>query len=663
MAKKNINEQKFKGIEKRISGIIAIIVCVCSIILGVMGGVLSFRSAISAINETINDTSYVASEYVAAALREYVAVAYETGSIARLADPERDVRDKMDIIQQRVNDHNFTDGMILDANGVNIFDNTNLSDRDYFQACMKGETYISTPAISNITNAVSFVVAAPLWEGGIPDTEVVGVIVYIPNGEFLNDIMRSIQVGDHGTAFMVDSSGTTIADIDSSSVGVENGIEDAKNDRKLKSFGEVIEKMITGADGVGTYTYGGVTKIASYSPIPDTNGWSICVSAQRSDFLKEFYISIVIIGVLIVGFSLIGIYIGKTVGKRISKPILKVVDRLKLFSEGDLHTEVQECDSNDETKVLTESLKITIENINEIVEDIRTNMSELSSGNFAIDTDKTYDGDFSEISNSIKNIVDALNETMREIDANAEMVNTGSADLANASQQLAEGASDQASSIEELTATITDISEKINNNSTNANQAKETVDVMVADIMNSNEYMSQMSNAMTEINETSEHVSELMKTIEDIAGQTNLLSLNAAIEAARAGEAGKGFAVVADQVRNLAEQSAEAVRNSTVLIQDSIAAVNKGSDLAKVTADSLQVVIDKSGEIKEAVTDIANASFEQAGAAEQITMGVNQISVVVESNSATAEETSASSQQLSAQAMSLKSVLERFKLK
>ena len=205
-------EGEFVSIEKKISKRFGQIVMLCCIILGVVTSVLNYISSVSAVSETINNTSDVAAGYVSAALQQFVAVAYETGSIARLADPEKPAEEKAEILNQRIRDHDLDGGYILDSNGIDMITGENLSDRIYFKECMKGNTYISTPAYSEVTKAVSYVVAAPLWEGGVPGTTPVGVIAYVPNGEFLNDIMRSIKVGEGGTAFMLDKNGITITE-------------------------------------------------------------------------------------------------------------------------------------------------------------------------------------------------------------------------------------------------------------------------------------------------------------------------------------------------------------------------------------------------------------------------------------------------------------------
>lgn len=652
---------EFISIEKKISSRFGRVIMICCIVLGVITSVLSYISSISAISATINEASALAANYVSSALREYVAIAYETGSIARLADPEKTAEEKASILNQRIKDHGFEGGYLLDSNGIDVITGENLSDREYFKEGMKGNTYISTPAYSEVTKRVSYVVAAPLWEGGIPGTQPVGVVAYIPNGEFLNDIMRSIKVGEGGTAFMLDRNGITIADIDSSLVGVEDSIALGDTNPRLKKYSSICKKMVAGEDGTGTYSYNGKTKVVAYSPVPDSNGWSIGIAAVRNEFLGKFFLALMLTVICVVVFTVSGVKDGVKLGKAVAEPLIIAADRLKLLAEGDIHSEVPKPTENDETAILLNSMAETVQDLNKIILDINSDLAEIADGNFMISADEDYKGDFADISQSFRLIISSLSGAMREIDSNAESVQRGATDLAGASQQLAEGATDQASAIEELTATMTDISEKIHVNAENAEKVRKIVASMNDQVMESNEQMKRSTEAMGKIKEASDKIAEIIGSIEEIASQTNLLALNASIEAARAGEAGKGFAVVATQVGTLSEQSTEAAKNTKVLIQNAISAVEEGTRLANSTAESLMLVVDNANVVRDAIAEIAVASDTQAEATAQITEGINQIAGVVESNSATSEESAAASTELSTQADSLKELVGRFR--
>ena len=365
------------------------------------------------------------------------------------------------------------------------------------------------------------------------------------------------------------------------------------------------------------------------------------------------------------GLALTAIFIFvifKLAGSHIVKPIISLKNVALKLEAGDLKSEKINNKRKDEIGVLSNVIDNTIDNLNKYISDISVRLTAMADGDFTVSSSLDYEGDFKIIQRSMDKISKNLSSVITHLKTSSGEVTTGSQQVSNGAQNLSQGSVEQAEAIEELSSTISAIYRKVKDNSLSADNALTYVEDAEKTVNENSGRMKELMNAITEINDRSDEIEKIIKTIDEIAFQTNILALNAAVEAARAGEAGKGFAVVADEVRNLAQKSSEAASSTTALIGKTIQAVDHGTKIAEQSADGMNEIVTKTQTIGKIVEGIVQSSTEQSQALEQVTIGIHQISDVVQSNSATAEESAASSEQLSAQAENLNGLVKQFKV-
>lgn len=527
------------------------------------------------------------------------------------------------------------------------------------------QTYVTEPYPYKLTNGETVYLVTL----STPVVDKNGTFLGVANCDILADSINQIafENGGYQTAYstILSKENVYIADsADAQKLGTGMDIEG--------ETGEAISAAVKNGETLLTEGrnkhFDNKKAIISYIPIT-LEGTNLCWSSgfavnKEEVFAGENVMTRIIVLVCAAGVLLLSIFTYRIIKKSLS-PISYVMQLAEKMRCCDLSKTACEITlHDDELGKLAQIFTQTSDDLTIIIKDINYCLGEMAKGNFHVSSQCTerYVGEYIHILEDMRKIRETLSQTLYQIGETADQVQNGSEQVALAAQAFAQGSTEQASSIEELLATMNGLSENIKSNAEDAGMANQIAQEAGSSVTESNHQMKELLSAMEEINLSSTEIGKIIKTIDSIAFQTNILALNAAVEAARAGVAGKGFAVVADEVRNLASKSAEAAKNTTTLIQNSIVAVEKGSHLANATAVSLEKVVNRVHDMEEKIKNIAVASEQQSHAVENVAEGIDQISGVVQTNSATAQESAAASEELSGQANILKSMMQQFTL-
>ncbi len=652
------------SIRKKITVCLITTVLIALLAVGLSSMALNYRSTLATVKQMMGETAVLAGERIEQELSAYRNVAMDTGCIPQLSDKDVSIGEKRAIIDERVRMHGFQRGNIIGADGISIFDGNDYSSREYVQQAMKGTVSVSEPLVSKVTGELSIMVAAPLYAGGNQGSEIVGVIYFVPPETFLNNIVSSIKISESSHAYMINKSGDTIADTTLETITTQNIEREAQSNASLKGLAKIHADMRQGGKGFGSFHASDGPRFAAYAPVDGTDGWSVAVTAMKKDYLANTYFGM-FANVAVMIFSILAsILVALKLSSNISIPMQACARRMKLLVEGDLQSPVPQSRGRDETAELTKSTADLVSGLNTIIYDISYLLTEMAGKNFDIKSAhrEAYVGSFQGILESMQTLKTQLSVTMSQIDSAAGQVSAASDQVSSGAQTLSQGSMMQASSVEELAATINEISTSAKQTTSAAAQAGHFVQQAGAQLNVSIEHVGELNDAMKKISKSSEEISVIIATIENIAFQTNILALNAAVEAARAGASGKGFAVVADEVRNLASKSDEAAKATKELIERSIEAAAEGDQAVSKVTEALEQTGVFAGHVTTQMNIVVEATENQTIALTQVTEGIDQISSVVQTNSATSEESAAASQQLSAEAAGLKRLVDQFTL-
>jgi len=656
--------KKRKSLKRKLTSVNAIIFIITAIVFSLVSIYSINISTDNALENTVVEIAKQAANNVDKQLEAFSVLFTEIADNPTLTTTSGAMINKTNYLKQKNdvygNKYNCTIDVIYTSAKQSLMKELNVKEYDFYKKAFNGYSSMSNPfKFSELEDKLVFVYSMPIKS----NNSIVGVLFVTFDYNTIYDIVEQTQIGKTGAAYLLGKDGYVIAHKNQSLVNVSNSYEESKTDKNQEKIGELEKRASNGETGYGEYSWEKVTKIAAFSTVNEELGWSIFVTAEKSEFTAQIAKSTIMTIFIAVLLGLISSILFFIISNGITRPIISMINRMELLAQGDLSTPIPEVNSGDETQLLHTSVQNTIESLKGYITNIDYVMSEIANNNLNLDIDIEYKGDFVTIKDSLNKIIEDLNNNFRNITQVSDQVANGANQISAGAQQLSQGATEQASSLEELSATINEVSENINLNSAETINANNLTEKALVELQKGNNEMKEMLKSMDEIKISSNEISKIIKLIEDIAFQTNILSLNAAVEAARAGVAGKGFSVVADEVRNLASKSAEAAKNTTILIDKALSAVSNGIEIADVTASSLSIAVELSQNVSNIMNKITANSNELTVSISQILEGTEQISSVVQTNSATAEESAASSEELSGQATILKEMIEKYNLK
>ncbi len=522
-----------------------------------------------------------------------------------------------------------------------------------FFALLKETDNLTIDSSTTYQDKLGITMGMPVKENGETVLYVMGVYKY----DTLNDVISSINLGKSGMAYMVNQEGIVTGHPDSSLALNKSSLVQLSDGNET-----AVERVTTGETGATEFPIDGELMLVAFSPIRGTQ-WSLVIQIPKSDY-NHFINGAMLVSILAtLTVLIVSILLILRLARSISRPVKRVTDRMVALSNGDLHTDVLPINTKDELEVMTQTMDATLESLNRYISDIQQVLTHVADGDLRTEPQVDYKGDFMLIRGSLCTITESMNETLLGFRAAADRLTTMATHLSGQSVQLHQASLDQNRSTEELVHEVTHVKERLADVTESSRQTRSQTEEITRRIQSANEQMDALSSAMDDISANEQQITKIAKDIEDIAFQTNILSLNASVEAARAGAAGKGFAVVANEVKQLAAKSAEAAQRATGMVNNTKAIIQTGVVLTADTADSLHAISDVSAQISTISDQLATAIQSQEIALTSMEARIATISDIADRNLQNAGETEQSSGSLAKEAASLQSHVQKFILK
>lgn len=543
--------------------------------------------------------------------------------------------------------------VLTQSDGFTSGEGWDVTTREWYKCIDLGRTILTEPYIDSSTGKMILSAVSPVYDDAAGTA--IGAVGIDISMEHMTEIMSQYKIGRNGYILLLSGTGTFLYHPQTDII--------QKNIADINISQNVVDAVLTNSDVFLRYSVDGVVKYGSVSPAGET-GYIVLSNLPLTEYYSMLILMVIaLIVIFAAGILLIALSIKKSAAN-LTKPILELNHTAQQLADGDLDVHLH-ISSEDEIGELGHSIGRTVARLKEYIvyiDETAEVLAQIADGKLSIHLKNDYVGEFQKIKTALLNISTSMNEVMKEINSTSERVSIGASELSSAAQLIAESSELQAASVEQLAATTNTVADHVEESHRDAEASAKETDKVTAMIEQNQEKMTMMMNAMDEIRQTSQQVVGIIQTIEEIADQTNLLSLNASIEAARAGEAGKGFAVVADEIGKLALESSKAASSTRDLIEISMEEISKGNAIATDAMNSLKESVSAVDHVNEMIKKTAANSAVQAENMEQLRVGIDEIARGIQDNSAASQETSATSEELATRAELLNRMVQKFEL-